>query len=281
MKRYFLPIFLLASGLLLAQVPVALPPYTCYGRLAAADHSAFGTNAVATLRAYAADGRLLAETRTTSAAYERTNYRLSVPLTDTPLEGYAQVGNLVTLKVEDPAGKVWVGVVADLTVGAPGSARQMDIVLSQDANGDGIDDELYASLLAQWEASDFWEAGVTFDPTRDYDGDGVSTLAEAYAGTDPFNKEDVLKIHSFTIAPTAETFGSLTFPPVAGRAYSIECADAIGPDAVWQRVDFLPSPEDTTPVSYLNAGDRSDGRPVQVYLLPTDAAKSFYRIHLE
>jgi len=62
-------------------------------------------------------------------------------------DGYATPGAVLSIAVDDGK-KVWTGVVVDegrvsgTAVGEPGGVREVDIVLGEDADGDGVSDIL-------------------------------------------------------------------------------------------------------------------------------------------
>ena len=153
-------------------------PFTYLGRVMDASHAAFDTNRVATLYAFDAGGALLARSETFYRPDSRRNYRLRVPLADAAVKGYSKTGAALSIAVEDDAGRVWSGVVVDAgatnglsTVGEPGGVYEVDIVLGEDKDGDGIDDALRARLKAEWEDSDAWDPEAGFDPRADHDGE--------------------------------------------------------------------------------------------------------------
>ena len=262
-----------------ANPPSAVTPCTFLGRVMDATHKAFDADRSATVAAYTADGKLLSDTVAFFREETRRNYSLAVPLASSPVEGYAVQDDALTIIVTDDIGKVWRGVVVGATAGAPAAVREVDIVLGQDSNGDGIDDELYDWLESDWEESDWWSPDETFDPEKDYDGDGVSTIAEALSGTDPFNPDAVLKITAFSrSAPTrgTEVF-SLSFTAVDGRAYSVEEAtDLKARD--WKPKAFMLS-KGAEPVNYLmRPADNEPPVSCTIYLLPAQSTNSFYRI---
>ena len=197
---YHVVLFCAAPFLAHAATSSVCNPYTFIGRVMDARHDAFGSNRVAKIEAANANGNLLAETKTFFRADSRRNYALQIPMATSQVDGYAVQNAAIDVEVTDDLGKVWSGVVVDAAVGVPGGVREVDIILGEDQNGDGIDDSLYAQLEAQWEDSDYWRPGETFDPHKDYDGDGISTIAEALAGTNPYDPQDVLRITAF--APT-------------------------------------------------------------------------------
>jgi len=83
-----------------------------------------------------------------------------------------------------------------------------------DLNGNGMSDV--------WE----WLYGATnVPPNADPDGDGVSNLNEAGAGTNPFNSNSVPRISLFTLA---QTNGSITMPAQFGKNYQLQSSTNLG-----------------------------------------------------
>ena len=274
-------LILFLGSSLYAISPVALNPYTFTGRLTDARHNGFDTNRVATLEAADLSGKLLARSKTFYRANSSRNYALAVPMATTAAEGYATQGNALTISATDNYGDVWRGVVVDATVGVSGGIREVDIVLSEDKDGDGIDDGLYDDLLSQWEGSDYWSWGETFDPYKDYDGDGVSTVKEAFAGTDPFNPDDVLRITSFLCRKDAAARSdndvvALSFNAVAGRAYSVETASDLAKKD-WKTC-AVQSDSESELVNVISLPSNGGSKSFTVYLIPESSTNAFYRI---
>ena len=256
-----------------------------------ARHAGFDGNRSCALSVSNADsGDLLAETTTFFREGSRRNYVLKVPVATAPAAGYAVQGSLLAITATDDVGKKWSGLVLDPLCGPSGGVREVDIVLGEDLNGDGIDDTLYNQLREEWEMSDYWRRGETFDPTRDYDGDGASVIAEAYAGTDPFDPEDVLRITAFSLADggSAAAGGAgesprsavLSFPTIPGRAYVVATTTNLT-GAVWSPTDFYPDAAKAAPISVLSVPSGAKAATATVYLLPATAPASFFRIHAE
>ena len=268
-----------------AAAPVAaVSPYTFIGRVTDATHKAFDADRKAKVAAYDADGRLLKDTTTFFRADSRRNYSLDVPMASTSVEDYAVQNDALEIVVTDDVGKKWRGVVAGASAGVPGGVREVDIVLGEDTTGDGIDDSLRAQLEALWWVSEYLTDG-DFDPRKDYDGDGVSTIDEALSGTNPFDPDDVLKITEFSRGAAGGTRSgaaeaALTFDAVDGRAYFVEEAtDLKAKD--WRPKTFSLS-RGGEPVNFIaRQSDNKPPEPCTVYLLPSNPTNGFYRVRSE
>ena len=260
-------------------------PYTFVGRVMDAKHDAFGSNRVAKIEAVNTNGELLVQTKTFFRADSRRNYALQIPMATDEVGGYAVQNAVIDVEVTDDLGKVWSGVVVDAAVGVSGGVREVDIILGEDLNGDEIDDSLYAELEAQWKDSDYWRYGETFDPHKDYDGDGVSTIAEALAGTNPFNPNDTLRITAFAPAGRSRSRAAgtppmaLTFHAIGGRAYTVEEATSLTAKD-WTPREFFTQDSDS-PVNVLSFPSGSGRTTSTVYLLPTSATNAFFRVRAE
>ncbi len=154
----------------------------------------------------------------------------------------------------------------------------MDIVLAQCTNEYGIDDKLLEDLYYWWCESDYYVAGETFDPRKDYDGDGMSTLGEALSGTNPFDPSSCLAILSFQRGALGGSEKDiLSFVCRPGRSYTLEVTESLeNPD--WKPKAFYLN-ESGTPVNYISvpATGTTDETPT-VYLLPQTGPKAFFRI---
>ena len=263
----------------------AVNPFTYLGRVMDATHAAFDGNRAAVLSAADAAGKKLAQTQTFFRPDSRRNYSLRIPLADGETDGYATPGAVLSIAVDDGK-KVWTGVVVDegrvsgTAVGEPGGVREVDIVLGEDADGDGIDDSLFARLKAEWEDSEYWDPEAGFDPRADHAGDGVATLDEALAGTNPFDPASVLRITAFALGAGGAAAHSLSFPTVAGRAYAVQTADS--PTGTWSEVSVFLAPDATAPVNVIARPSGISAAPATVYLLPAaDRDAAFFRVKSE
>ncbi|MBR1587658.1 MAG: hypothetical protein IJ658_04960 [Kiritimatiellae bacterium] len=278
---------------LATEPPAAVTPYTFLGRVMDSTHVAFDGDRAATIEVSDASGKFLARTATFFRADSRRNYSLEVPMSTSSANGYVVQDTALEIEVTDDLGKVWNGVMVDAAAGVPGGVREVDIVLGEDLNGDGIDDQLYKRLKSEWERSEYWRSGETFDPTKDYDGDGISTINEALAGTNPYDPEDALRITAISRtggtrsrasgADLLSTSGgsqlaatALTFDAIGGHAYTVEeASDLVKKD--WKPCAFM-LPDSSTPVNVLSVPADAGIAPSTVYLLPSSVSNAFFRV---
>ena len=260
-----------------AATPLLCNPYTFIGRITDARGMAFDDNRTATLTATttAPTNLLLARCTTFHRDDSRNNYRLVVPMATTPADGYALQNDTLLVAATDDLGRLWSGVIDPAVVGVPGTVSDVDIVLADDADGDGIDDTLYQELLDEWAASGLAGQGGEFDPNADHDGDGISTIDEARLGTDPFNGEDALRIDAIDLS-TGTPAISASLP--AGHVYTLETTHAL--TAPWTPADFATSDAPSTARDCLSTPSAPDRLPVTLYLFPaTNQSPVFFRLN--
>ena len=159
-----------------------------------------------------------------------------------------------------------------------GGVAEVDIVLSEQGEDTfGIDGDLYWSLYSEWLYSDYYDASQPFDPNHDHDGDGITTLKEAFAGTDPFDPSSKLVITAYARSETAGD--AITFTATGSRAYVVEGATSL-------------TANDWTPLAFsvgagkgeqtvLSCPSSMRGETPTIYLKPLPARQKFFRIRQE
>ena len=259
----------------------SVTPCTYVGRVMDAEHVGFDTNHVAEISAYEnASNRLVATTKTFYQADSRRNYALRIPMASKQVDGALTPGSTVRIEVKEPNGTVWSGLVVDedAKIGGPGSVKEVDIVLAYCSNEYDIDDELLYDIYLAWYYSGYRKNGEAFDPQKDHDGDGISTVAEVLSGTDPFDPEDCLSILEYKRADDQDNNkDAISFTCRPGRAYCVEVTDSLE-NPNWQPKAFFRD-KNGTAINYLSVpADGSDGGIPTIYLLPQSGPKAFFRI---
>ena len=265
----------LSASSALAATPLLCNPYTFVGRITDSRRTAFDDQRTATLSAYDTSNKLLARATTFYRDDTPDNYRLAIPMASSPADGCALQNDLLEITATDDLGRLWTAVIDPATVGAPGTISEVDIILSEDADGDGIDDTLFEELRNEWVASGLAAPGEDFDPCKDHDGDGISTLDEARLGTNPFAGDDTLRIESIDLSADPPSI-SATLP--AGHVYSVETTPSL--TTPWTATEFTASTSPSTIRKSLSTPANPDRLPLTLYLLPsTNPAPAFIRIN--
>lgn len=262
---------------------LAASPCTYVGRIMDAEHVGFDSNRVATVSAFDLSGNMVATTKTFYMPDSRRNYALRIPMASKQVDGALTTSSTVAIKVTEPNGTEWSGLVVDndAKLGAPGTLKEVDIVLAQCSNQYGIDDYLLDEFEWAWKNSRYYRAGESFDPTKDYDGDGMSTIAEILAGTNPFDSDDKLSILSFRRGKNGGSEKDvLSFICRPGRAYRLEMAESLD-NPEWKQKEFSLN-ESGTPINYISvpSNAKCDETPT-VYLLPATGKSAFFRVRSE
>jgi hypothetical protein len=147
------------------------------------------------------------------------------------------------------------GVVADVDTNNNTTAFAVNLWL--DADGDGMPD----GYEKQYS---FLDPNNPNDASLDYDGDGMSNLAEYLAGTAPDDPLSYLRITAVTVRGTNGV--EIAWGSAANKLYTVQRAGRLWPGAFTNLAQRLLS----TP-------------PQNVYLdtTATNAAQLFYRIQVE
>ena len=201
-------------------------------------------------------------------------------------DGYAVLGDSLLLSAVDAKGMVYEGFLqGEDAVARSGGTVHLRLMLAEDANRNGI-----ADLYEKSKEYDMYLAGIegeTFDPAKDYDGDGISNYNEYLAGTDPFDEKDFFRISGVTSLKKAtdnkeipDDLIAISFEANAGRTYIVNETPSIDGEKInWQRGTFRMDLNSAATVDRVT-NDKQSWSIRTIYLLKNGPAR-FYRVEME
>ena len=125
----------------------------------------------------------------------------------------------------------------------------------EDTDNDGLPDG--------WETKYFGNLGR--DGAGDYDGDGMIDGAEYLAGTDPTDKQSMLRVTQ--IGKPSETGRLITWTAIPGKTYKIQFKTHLN-DAAWEGLEGTVKAEDVTASKADDTTNGAEQRFYRVLLVP-------------
>ena len=123
-----------------------------------------------------------------------------------------------------------------------------------DSDNDGMDDD--------WEMTCF--GSLSRDGTGDFDGDGVSDLAEFKAGTNPKNDSSILR--ALTVTSLSDGSTTVYWSAVPGKTYQVQYKNSVS-DANWFSLPGTMIAADSTAAKLDNTAAASSNRFYRVMLV--------------
>ena len=179
--------------------------------------------------------------------------------------GWVDLSFTVTLSSPDAGGiraLLWIAPQGNPKAAGHFLVDDFSLVKSSTIYGDGMPDEVERQIINH-SPSDAFETLADVLPEDDYDGDGVSNLLEARAGTDATSAVDYFQITSIGESGNMPPF-SISVEGKAGRTYYMEWSAALGDS--WMPVDQI------GPLATDQLVELSDPAPTN--------AEAFYRVRL-
>lgn len=152
--------------------PVSLPPFIITGRVV--DYTGGGVSS-AEVRVRK-NGVLLA--RCEARRFESdtpANYAVSVPMSNLESATAACTGDNLSIEI-DAGGATYTDTNLVISAAKPGRTLKINLRAAVSTNGKGVADQYLEDIM--WDLEDRGLAVSDYDPTGDYDGDGVSNYDE-------------------------------------------------------------------------------------------------------
>lgn len=239
-----------------------------------------------TVQAVTTGGVVLASCRVTDPAVSSgINYRLEVPVSSRMSSKSAAVGDSLVCVVKSDSGQTSVSAVPMPGVAAANAITNMNIVSAPSTafpsgNGSGgtllVSDDYLAGIAPFMEAY----GKTVYEPSADWDGDGISNYSEYLAGTNPFDGSDRLRITKFAHGGDAAL---LKFEYAGGHLYAVDASPVLT-NLTWTaapfKVESKTAPEQKT--VYMPGTEYEDIGEVTIYLTPAaDSPSMFYTVRPE
>jgi len=277
---------LCAAGAALAALGINFPvgTYVYSGSVLDYRHEVMTSDAGLTIQAVSTNGTVLASSRVIDPVTTHgANFRLEVPISTQASSKSAAIGDELNCVVLSDSGTTNVSLRPLPRVAAANAITNVNVVSAPSTaftTADGVtvlvaDD--YLAGIAPW-MSMFGK--TVYEPSADWDGDGVSNYGEYKAGTNPFDASDRLRITEFK--PGGET-ALLKFEYAGGHLYALDSRPSLT-EGAWKGESFrVDSPSAAGQTTFFMPGNEyEDIGETTIYVVPAASEPSmFYTIRAE
>lgn len=239
------------------------------------------------IEAVAADGTVLASCRVTDPVVSSgVNYVLEVPVATAASSRSAAIGDELHCVVRYENGAAAISTNPLPAVAAANDIVHVNVAAARStafetAEGGTVSvSDAYLAGLAPYMQQNGHDA---YDPSADWDGDGVSNYAEYAAGTNPFDDSDFLRITSVALQPSGEKPSVIEFEYAGGHLYTLVSTPSLS-EPVWTTESFGAGSAKAVPQRSLSfpGNEAGDVGTATLYLVPAaDSPALFYGIHAE
>ncbi len=239
-----------------------------------------------TVQAVATNGTVLASCRVTDPVVSSgTNFRLEVPVSTEASSKSAAIGDSLRCVVISDGGTTNVSVESMPPVAAANAITNLNLVSASSTAfqaGDGKGGTVlvandYLDGIAPYME---YYGKTAYDPSADWDGDGVSNYAEYRAGTNPFDESDRLRITAFALDTDSSL---LSFEYAGGHLYAIDSSATLT-NKTWAVAPFKVESKTASEQKsvYMKGTEDEDIGEMTIYLAPAaDSPSMFYTIRAE
>ena len=277
---------LCAAGAALAALGVNFPlgTYVYSGSVLDYRHELINSDAGLTIQAVATNGTVLASSRVFDPVETHgANFLLEVPVSSQASSKSAAVGDELNCVVLSDSGATNVSLRPLPRVAAANAITNVNVVSAPSTaftTSDGVtvlvaDD--YLAGIAPWMGM---FVKTVYEPSADWDGDGVSNYGEYKAGTNPFDASDRLRITEFRRGGDAAL---LKFEYAGGHLYALDARPSLT-EGAWKGEPFrVDSPAATGQSTfYMPGNEYEDIGEATIYVVPAASEPSmFYTIRAE
>ena len=277
---------LCAAGAALAALGMNFPlgTYVYSGSVLDYRHEVMTSDAGLTIQAVSTNGTVLASSRVINPVTTHgANFLLEVPVSTQASAKSAAVGDELNCVVLSDSGTTNVSLRPLPRVAAANAITNVNVVSAPSTaftTSDGVtvlvaDD--YLAGIAPW-MSMFGK--TVYEPSADWDVDGVSNYGEYKAGTNPFDASDRLRITEFK--PGGEA-ALLKFEYAGGHLYALDVRPSLT-EGAWKGESFrVDSPAAAgQPTFFMPGNEYEDIGEATIYVVPAASEPSmFYTIRAE
>jgi len=235
------------------------------------------SSAPVTIQAVSTNGSVIASTKVEDPTADGYNFLLQIPLSTTPTDVTAAVGDTLNCVVVQESG---LSLAVDpLVVGEANAVSSVCLAFintksyTKDGETVGVPSE-YVDTIAPW--MDAYGIEGEYDPFADYDSDGVSNYVEYRAGTNPFDATDKFAITAYSAPQSAPH--ALSFEYVGGHVYGVATTLSLT-NPEWATQPVKKTETDTEHEQVMPSADEDDVGVTTIYVVPAEGAKSqFFRL---
>ncbi len=236
------------------------------------------SSAAVTIQAVATNGTVIASTKVADPSADGYNFLLQIPLSSKATDSTAAVGDKLNCVLVQESG---LSLAAEqLPVGdanAVSTYALAFVYMKSYTNevGDTVSIPTeYVDTIGVWMEAYGIEG--EYKPFADYDNDGKLNYEEYYAGTNPFDPTDALRVTAYA-APNAAPH-AISFEYVGGHLYGVATTRSLT-SPQWALQPVRKTETDADRERVMPSADEDDVGETTIYVVPAEGATSqFFKL---